>query len=160
MSKNRKVRDVRERFFEKVDTGNTVNGCWLWLAGKNHQKYGRFYYDGWDQPAHRVAYILANGPVDPKLLACHSCDQPSCVNPSHIFMGTQKQNMEDCKKKGRFATHIGEANPRARLTNAQVIQIRKLFDSGLYTRRALIKMYKIPASTLDNVIYRINWKHL
>lgn len=93
-----KQRPMEERFWEKVQKTPT---CWLWLGGHNG-KYGKFWTGTKVVSAHRVAYEIKNGPTD--LLVLHSCDVPLCVNPSHLFTGSQSDNIQDCIQKGRHFT--------------------------------------------------------
>lgn len=88
------------RFWEKVNK-NTGSDCWLW-TGASRNGYGQIYVDGKMQKAHRVTWEIVNGKSDPNLNACHTCDTPLCVNPDHIFIGTQRDNLRDAMKKGRL----------------------------------------------------------
>lgn len=116
------------------------SGCWLWLGGTSGFGYGRMYFEGRMQPAHRVAYELYVGPMAPDMHACHKCDVACCVNPDHIFPGTRTDNMRDCSRKGRTAMqryperssfHVlnpsspkrAGNHPRAKLTDAQANEI-------------------------------------
>lgn len=83
------------KFVEKTD------GCWNWIGGKNHKGYGRILIQGGSHAAHRIAYFLEFGQWPGELLVCHSCDNPSCVNPAHLWLGTPQQNMDDMVAKGR-----------------------------------------------------------
>jgi hypothetical protein len=81
-------------------------GCALWTRSPDKKGYGRLSWNGRPQQAHRIAYQIANGPIDAGLLVCHRCDTPACVNPEHLFLGTNQQNLVDCVRKGR---HPGAA---------------------------------------------------
>lgn len=89
---------LKYRFFQKIQKCD--DGHWLWLGATIHG-YGMLWRDGKNNYAHRVSYELHNGPIAPGMCVCHTCDIPSCVNPEHLFLGTQKDNMIDCKNKGR-----------------------------------------------------------
>lgn len=91
-----------DRFIKvwKVDTSGP-EGCWIWTKDKNGQGYGRIRKWNGETRAHRVAYLLANGEFDRSLVMCHKCDNPSCVNPNHLFPGTLQDNFEDMRAKGR-----------------------------------------------------------
>ena len=88
------------RFQKRVDT-RTPDVCWEWRGAKNTAGYGKMWVEGKIVDAHRVAYMLYVGPIGDGLLVCHTCDQPSCVNPAHLFLGTYTDNMQDAKAKGR-----------------------------------------------------------
>lgn len=117
-----------ERFLRHVEK---TDGCWLWTASKTKNGYGFFSWGGCRRiMAHRAAYKLFVGEVEDNLVVCHTCDNPSCVNPGHLFKATQKENIQDMFNKGREAgfesrSHPGESHPRAKLSNDQVVEIFK-----------------------------------
>lgn len=121
-----KLADERReaRFWSKVDKSGE---CWAWTGYRTPLGYGKFQYsNGRPMLAHRYAYFLENGEW-PKNFACHKCDNPWCVRPTHLFDGTHKENMEDCARKGRTSrTHTkrGEESSQSRLTAEQVKLIR------------------------------------
>ena len=90
-----------ERFWSKIDKQS--EGCWEWVAGKQRQGYGQIEYKGRRFLAHRLAYLLHYGALEQNLCICHKCDNKACCNPKHLFMGTQKDNTQDCINKGRAA---------------------------------------------------------
>lgn len=125
-----KLADERRetRFWGKVDrTGE----CWVWTGYKTPQGYGKFQYaHGKPMLAHRYAYYLGAGEW-PKNFACHKCDNPWCVRPSHLFDGTHKENMEDCAKKGRTSrkpTVRGEQVNTAKITSTDAVAIYKSLE--------------------------------
>lgn len=89
---------IVDRFHALVDKSGD---CWEWTGNKNMLGYGMIWYDGKNIRAHRVSYLIFNGDLSDNLFVCHKCDNPSCVNPSHLFLGTSKDNMRDMIKKGR-----------------------------------------------------------
>lgn len=88
-----------ERFWTKVAVQG--NGCWFWTSSKNPRGYGNFWKSGTYRPAHRVAYAALKGPIPAESDVRHDCDNPSCVNPSHLRTGTRSDNMQDCVERGR-----------------------------------------------------------
>lgn len=80
---------------------DTSGDCWLWMGGKDSKGYGRVWRDGRRQGTHRVSYELSIGPIPDGLYICHHCDNKLCARPSHLFLGTQKDNMQDWTKKGK-----------------------------------------------------------
>ncbi len=99
-----------ESFWAKV---NKTDGCWLWTRAKGTGGYGNFWNDGAYRKAHRVAWAISNGPIPAGMDVCHRCDTPACVRPDHLFLGTAKDNMADCRSKKRHA-----AMPRGDLSYA------------------------------------------
>ena len=120
--------DFNSKFVVDEETG-----CHMWTAGKNDQGYGYFAVKTVMVRAHRFAYERANGPIPEGLVIDHLCEVKACVNPDHLFLGSNADNTADMVKKGRAKSvvSIGEANGRARLTDAQVIEIRALSGSIL-----------------------------
>jgi hypothetical protein len=114
--------DVLTRFERKCER-IPMAGCWIWLGTVSNMGHGRFMNgDGEVVGAHRVSYELFVGPIPDGAFICHKCDVPSCVNPSHLFAGTQADNMRDCAAKGRRAR--GRKHHWAVLTDEQVRAIR------------------------------------
>lgn len=118
-----KARPVAERFWEKVKKSR---GCWEWTAATRAFGYGMFVVKKGQAPrsAHRLSWEFAFGPIPDKQQVLHKCDNPKCVRPDHLFLGSQKDNVRDCRKKKRWRftprDQRGEKNPNAILSNAQV----------------------------------------
>jgi hypothetical protein len=136
------------------------SGCWLWMARLNKHGYGIFKVESKQRPAHRVVYEQTIGPIPQGMLACHRCDTPSCVNPEHIFIGTARDNTNDCVAKGRIFRHNGsrrgEANTRALLSESQV-RIILASKSG---KKRLAKAFGVHVSTIASIRKGRTWKHL
>src|SRR3990167_8700408 len=111
---------IEQRFWGKV---RKTPGCWLWTA-KLLKGYGRLWVAGHSERAHRVAWLLHYGQIDAGLLVLHKCDNPCCVNPKHLFLGTASDNILDAAAKGRMAH--GEKNGNRKLTTDQVLTIRQV----------------------------------
>jgi hypothetical protein len=111
---------------------HTASGCWEYTGCRNDKGYGQLY-DGSSRKisAHRASWAVHRGPIPDGLCVCHHCDNPSCVNPDHLFLGTKKDNFDDMWDKGRQAKHIGVQNRNsAKLDPEKVREIRRLAAAG------------------------------
>lgn len=150
------LESTRKRFFKNVYYAE--NGCWIWqgaASGKND--YGYIWHNGKVMRAHRVAWILFKGSLPDNLKVCHKCDTPLCVNPDHLFLGTQKENMYDAIAKNRMPK--GEGSSSAKLEIKQVKEIRKLRVEGL-TLQSIANFYQISPITVFDIVHRKTWKHV
>lgn len=122
----------RERFFVKVSIINDTDSCWEWTASKSPDGYGRTVYDGISTGAHRVAYIIEHGLSEPpELCVLHRCDNPGCVRPSHLFLGTRQDNMYDRYQKGRYPTPTKKPLKNGiNLSREEIEQIRTMRRHG------------------------------
>lgn len=150
-----------ERFHRRVEK-REPDDCWLWLGRKGRAGYGRFQAGGKGSPqvgAHRYAYELANGPIPPGMFVLHSCDNPPCVNPAHLSVGTPKENTSDMIRKGRkrVVAPRGEAHPRAVLTEQDVRFIR---GNPQVRPVDLTRKYGVDRSVIRRIRLGISWKHL
>ena len=112
-----------ERFAQKFEVKGLTE-CWPWHSYLNRMGYGHFWSDGRNQLAHRLMWEFENGSIPDRLCVLHTCDNRVCVNPNHLFLGTQRDNIQDKHTKGRAADQCGEHNNSAKLTADQVRQIR------------------------------------
>jgi len=148
------VTDVVTRFWAKVDI-RSHDECWPWVASRKRQGYGQFKLDGGMRLTHRVIWELMYGEIPDGMNVCHRCDNPPCVNPSHLFLGTQADNMADMTKKGRQAS--GERHPKAKLSLADVRNIRERNATGESTT-ALAREFGISNIGVSSVVRGAYWR--
>lgn len=166
---------------------NQSTECWNWQGTKTSDGYGRIGVSGRLHLAHRVMFSLQRKAIPKGMLVLHKCDNPACINPGHLFLGTQQDNMTDCKNKGRIAKgdksgarlhpekvprgdrhyfHLhpeksvrGEQNGRSKLTNVIVLQARKLYRDGV-TIKCLAAKYGVSPAVMSKAIHKKTWKHV
>lgn len=152
-------KSTQERFWEKVQIQQD-HECWEWLAGKQSDGYGAFRFAGTMQLAHRVAYKLAKGAFDETLHVLHRCDNPGCVNPAHLFLGTNQDNVDDKVAKNRQQKLKGVEHGRAKLTEQQVVEIRARYAAGNISQAALGREYGVHHAQIHYIVKNKLWKHL
>jgi len=157
-----------DRFWSNVNkNGNVVSyigsPCWEWTGSKTPQGYGQVNagVGVTNVRAHRLSWYLNNGEIG-DFHVLHKCDNPSCVNPSHLFLGTNADNVADCVAKGRQCKtdwSAGEDNPMSKLIDSEVLEIRRLSESGI-KGVAIAKITGYSTSVISSVITRTTWKHI
>lgn len=128
-------------------------GCWL-HPGLTRKGYSRFYWNGKYERGHRVTYAYFRGEIPPGMLVCHTCDNRDCINPDHLFLGTNKMNMADCVSKGRIAR--GTKQGASKLTNGDVHFIRNELARGI-TCEELGERYCVADTTIGAIKHGKNW---
>ena len=130
-------------------------GCWLWRGGVNPDGYGTFTIEGKHIGAHRAAYEYHCGPIPDGTHVCHTCDNPSCVNPDHLFVGTVADNMADMRRKRR--SRPGENHPQAKLKWVNVQEIREESQNGV-PQSHLASFYGVSQPTISAIVQRKIWR--
>lgn len=149
-------KDIK-RFWSKVEI---TDGCWLWHGNWRHKGYGAFWHSGRTHFAHRVSYWLAYNNLPSELFVCHHCDNPACVNPAHLFLGTNLDNVRDMQRKGRLGNpqgskrnngHLvsGERNGKAICSDEVVEHIRYLHTTQGLTAAELAKRFGYKPKTIS-----------
>ncbi len=127
-----------------INNTNLPNGCWLWTAARNSSGYGNIRIDGRIESSHRTSWVTFNGPIPIGLQVLHHCDEPSCINPDHLFLGTQQNNIDDCKLKHR----------RRRKLNLNLVRAIRADNRG---QAILAKIYGVCQSNVSQIKSRKIW---
>lgn len=143
------------RFWSHVDCSSE---CWLWKSAKLPKGYGLFTVNNgkrWQNVlAHRISWLIHNSSIPNELLVCHKCDNPSCVNPSHLFLGTCKDNLQDQVSKGR--SRYGERHHNVKLTEKDVAEIMSLREKGL-THKEIASKFGVSRNNVTNILNGRRW---
>lgn len=151
---------LAERFWEKVEVG-PADSCWCWEGGKNPLGYGKLNirHVGW-RLAHRVAWELTCGVIPDGLCVLHSCDNPPCCNPSHLRLGTRRDNSNDKVARHRQSYIRGEKCTNAKLTEKQVLEIRRVYATGGIKQIELARRLGVGKTLIGYIVNHKAWKHL
>lgn len=139
-----------EKKVERIPEG----GCWVWMGATTVRGYGQIEHKTKKLYAHRASYEAFVGEIPQGMYVCHTCDNVSCVNPNHLFLGTQKQNLQDMARKGRSTR--GEKNPGAKLTEEQVNQIRTMDGTCSF----ISKIFNVSSSAISAIKRKERWSYV
>ena len=156
------VEPVKEKINRKI---KKIDGCWIWQAGTCKDGYGQISYGSKTYRAHRLSYEAYIGKIPKGLIIMHSCDNPLCVNPKHLLLGTHQDNTDDKIKKGRQTILRGESVSNSKLTEAQVLLIRARLASTRWgsihlTITTFAKSFSVSPGAISDVYYRKSWRHI
>lgn len=156
-----KYKPLTKSFWEKVKKGDD-DSCWEWLGAVLPCGYGSIRVNGEPTTAHRASYILHHGEIPENgsyhgFCVCHICDNRLCVNPKHLFLGTQKDNIRDMVKKGRSPDRRGEKHGCAKLLWSQVQEIRELYGITGYSQRRLASLFKVSQRQIGRIVNNTSW---
>lgn len=154
---------IKNKYINRFHQRYTINDklCWIWNSVKSQCGYGQISVEGKAVRAHRFSYLIYHDKIPKGKFVLHVCDTPLCVNPNHLFLGTQKDNVQDCISKGRFT--VGSRNGISKLTEKDVIKIRSLY--GKYGHKGLVqrkiaKMFNVSRILISDITRRKTWKHV
>lgn len=159
------------RFWTRVDKSGPIHpvlgtACWLWTAGKSRGGYGEMKVaKGVDAYAHRLSWGIAFGEIPPGMWVLHRCDNPTCVNPQHLFLGTQTDNMRDAVRKRRHVSGfminrpVGERHGSAKMIESDVVEIRRLAASGIGSAE-IAQRIGISRQAVRGVVSGRSWRHV
>jgi len=150
-----------KRFWDRVEVGEPGE-CWNWTGTLFNNGYGALWMDGQNHGAHRISWALHYGPIAPRLFVCHHCDNPACVNPDHLFLGTQVDNLRDMASKDRQGggARPGEDSGNAKLTADQVIEIRERYATENISYAELALDYPVSGTAISLIVRGKRWAHL
>lgn len=148
-----------KRFRDKINIPEVENDCWEWISGVDKNGYGNFWANGKNVRAHRFAYQIFKGKIPKSLLVCHSCDNPGCVNPAHLKLGTNQDNMNDMVLRNRQAK--GKDIGLSILSEEQVRDIlTRINNSQFKSTVEVASAYKIDSTCINKILDGTSWKHI
>lgn len=154
---------IAERFWAKVER-RSDDECWPWTCHKNNKGYGLLSVATRKIIATHIALALAGKPRPGRLWALHNCDNPACVNPAHLRWGTRAENTNDAKIRNRFkrwdGERIGADNPRAKLDDAAVREIRRIRSEQGLTQIEIACLFGVGPTTISNILAGRSWTHV
>ena len=148
-----------KHFWERVNI-KSPNECWEWKEGKTSDGYGSVSFNSKSHLSHRVAWILTNGPIPDKMFVCHSCDNRLCVNPKHLFIGSNDDNMRDMVVKCRSADQKGEKNGHAKLKKRDILKIRELYSRGDTSQQKIADIFGVTQGSVSHIIRKTQWRNV
>lgn len=150
--------DIWDRFWVKVNIGEP-DECWEWIAGKDRDGYGRFEINKFNVMAHRVAFLLYGGKITfAKPHTLHTCSNPSCVNPNHLYAGDPQDNANDRIAAGHNFFKSGSNSPSAKLTNKDIHEIRRKWATGQYKQKILALHFNISQACISEIVNNKSYK--
>ena len=167
------MNDENFRFWSKVDKSGGEDACWNWCAKVDRDGYGRFWADRKQRGAHRYSYMLVHKSIPVGMFVCHHCDNTSCVNPRHLFLGTAQDNRNDMMMKGRDRSASGDAHGSrthpelivrgercgsAKLSELDVVKIRKMLGNG-NTKACIARKFRVSRACIRKISDGRTWVH-
>jgi|SRR5579864_39387 len=154
------VKSLADRFWDKVGNRFSTGECWSWIGAKSSAGYGILSKKPGPSPlyAHRISWELNNGPIPHGACVLHRCDNPPCVNPDHLFLGSKRDNSRDMAAKGRAGARWGEQSSHHLLTDSLVREMRRLHSNGL-SYAGIGAEFDLSKGTVQYAVSR-GWRHI
>ena len=159
-------RVLEDRFWQKIDHNGplpkdaSLGNCWTWTGSRNACGYGTFAVNSQNRLAHRVCWELCNGEIPEGMCVCHRRDTPGCCRITHLFLGTPADNVQDRDRKKRRTPLCGIGHPRAKLSDEDVLEIRRRYAAGNVFQYELAKEFGVTQPMVGFIVRRESWKHL
>jgi predicted XRE-type DNA-binding protein len=154
-----KIKNKIENIWNNIDKKD-ISECWNWLGSLGNHGYGQISINWKKYLSHRIVYELTYGEIPEGMCICHKCDNRKCCNPEHLFLGTHQDNSNDMIAKGRQFHPIGELSSNRKLTEKDVLEIRRLYSTNNYSTRQLTKIFKISQTNISLIVNNKIWKHV
>lgn len=138
-----------QKFWDRIDKSNQ-DVCWEWKSHKNSDGYGSMKIFGQEQKAHRISWTLHYGDIPDGMCVCHTCDNPGCVNPHHLWLGTHTENMVDKSRKGRVD---GERNPNSKIDDETAKRIVREYENGIFSQAEIARKEKLSTGQVCKIIH-------
>lgn len=152
------IEKCKKRLYKKIT--KLPNGCWEYTGSLTTNGYGNFRFNDSNTTAHKFSYIAHKGYVPEGFIVRHRCHNKRCVNPEHLVLGSQKQNIKDTNLAGTAQRQKGINHCQAKLMDADVAEIRNLYDTSKAGISELADRYRVSETTIRNIVHKITWKHL
>ena len=153
-----KAKDITKQRIEDKSMPLPFSGCWIWLGSKSVREYGEILSHNKKYSAHRASYIAFIGDIPKGMVVCHRCDNVYCVNPDHLFLGTQKDNLQDMAAKGRSTK--GEKNPMSKLKENEVKQIKIFLSDNSQTNQSIANKFNVSRQTINLIKQGKRWNYV
>lgn len=157
-SKEGYAESVRKKIIEGIIISS--NGCWEWQRSLNTSGYAQIVAFGKPHLGHRLSYRMFKSEFKNEICVLHKCDNAKCLNPDHLFLGTISDNNLDMLTKGRKYVAKGSKSAKAKLNESQVLEIRKMHESGQYGCYRLSKIYNVGSRAIWSIVNRRTWRHI
>jgi len=151
-------RSTARRFWDKVDRSND-DECWEWQYHRNEDGYGQFGYDGRVELAHSVVLML-HGETLGEEYVLHHCDNPACVNPEHLYVGDQEDNMQDREERSGYEHPLGEEHPRSSLSDDDVAVIKWKLENTDMIQKEIANEYGVSREAIGEISRGATWTHV